>query len=76
MRAALLSLALVACLPDDPPSTDAGADPDISACCNWYVFPLAYPRPQSCLDDHTAPGECRWLTCLGGLVEYQSCSPR
>lgn len=46
-----------------PPSTDAGPDPDVSACCNWYVFPLAYDRPGACLCDHTSEGERRWLTC-------------
>lgn len=56
-----------------PASTDAGPDPDISACCLWWVFPLGYDRPQKCLDEHTAEGECRWLTCLGGLVSYESC---
>lgn len=64
---------------EQPPSTDAGADPDISACCDWYnpvlrvLFDL--PDPRACLIAQTAPGECRWLHCLGGLVEYSYCKP-
>lgn len=56
------------------PSTDAGADPEISQCCNWWLVPLLYDEPQVCLDEHTAEGECRWLTCLGGVVTYRSSS--
>jgi len=62
---------LAACQ-DSPPSTDAGADPDISACCNWFILPLIYERPQACLDEHSDEGECRWLTCVGGLFEYKT----
>lgn len=62
---------LVACQ-EPPPSTDAGADPDISDCCLGLVLPW-FESPQTCLEDHTEYGECRWLTCLGGLVMYRAC---
>jgi hypothetical protein len=60
---------LVACV-DRLPTTDAGADPSISDCCNWFILPLLYDRPGECLCKHTDPGMQRWLTCLGGLEEY------
>lgn len=62
---------LVAC-DDAPPSTDAGADPEISGCCLGLVLPWR-DSPEACLRDLTDTGECRWLTCLGGLVEYEVC---
>ena len=74
---AAVAVALVGCsFGDRPASTDAGADPDISACCDWFnpvLRALHYvDDPQVCLDEHTAVGECRWLHCLGGVVEYQT----
>ena len=53
MIRALLLLAVAACALESPPSTDAGADPQISQCCDWYLVPLLYPRPQVCLDEHS-----------------------
>jgi hypothetical protein len=64
----------VACT-DRPTSTDAGADPDISDCCLWFVVPLYFDRPGDCLCKHTDPGMQRWLTCLDGLEEY-TCDKR
>lgn len=69
ISAVAIAWLLVSCM-EPPPSTDAGADPSISDCCNWYILPLLYDRPQACLCQHTNEGEQRWLTCLGGLVEY------
>lgn len=68
---ALLAFAPLACM-EPPPSTDAGADPDISDCCFGLVLPWL-ESPQTCLEDHTEYGECRWLTCLGGAVTYRAC---
>lgn len=65
-------LVLAGCGFDKPSSTDAGADPEISQCCDWWIVPLLYDKPQVCLDEHTDEGECRWLTCLGGLVTYHT----
>ena len=62
---------LIACT-DDPPSTDAGADPEISDCCYGLFVPWR-ASPQSCLESLTDPGECRWLTCLGGILTYEAC---
>lgn len=64
----------VACT-DRPPSTDAGPDPDISDCCLYFLLPVYYDEPEVCLRKHTEPGECRWLTCLGGLATYNVCVP-
>lgn len=66
----LVAASLLACF-TAPPSTDAGADPDISDCCLWFVVPLYYDDPHDCLCKHTNTGEQRWLTCLGGLAEYR-----
>lgn len=61
----------LACM-EPPPSTDAGPDPDISDCCLGLVLPWR-DSPQTCLEERTAPGECRWLTCLAGLFSYEAC---
>lgn len=66
-----LAFAPLACM-DSPPSTDAGPDPEISDCCLGLVLPWR-DSPQTCLEEHTAPGECRWLTCLAGLLSYEAC---
>lgn len=71
LSCAALAFMPLACM-DSPPSTDAGADPDISACCDWYYMPWR-ADPQTCLEEHTEYGECRWLTCLGGIVTYRAC---
>lgn len=69
ITAVAFAAAFSACM-EPPPSTDAGADPDISDCCLWFVVPFAYDRPGDCLCEHTRDGERRWLTCLGGIEEY------
>lgn len=87
---AVTSMLLAAALTceDTPPTIDAGPDPSISDCCNWYIVPLYYDRPQVCLDKHsyvcdageTTPAgclidhQCRWLECLGGIVDYWACN--
>lgn len=69
VSAVAIAWLLVACI-ERPTSSDAGADPDISACCDWFFAPWL-SAPGDCLCDHTARGEQRWLTCLGGVVEYR-----
>ena len=59
----------LACM-DQPPET--GHEPEISDCCLGLVLPWR-DSPQTCLEEHTAPGECRWLTCLGGILTYEAC---
>lgn len=68
ISAVAIAWLLVSCV-ERPSPNDAGYDPDITDCCDWFVAPWL-DRPQACLCDHTEPGEQRWLTCLGGLVEY------
>lgn len=76
----LLLLALVGCqlgdnsipadaAPDD--SVQSGYDPQVSRCCDWFYAPWM-ESPQSCLDEHSDVGECRWLNCLGGLITYHT----
>ncbi len=69
ISAVAIAWLLVACV-ERPPSTDAGPDPDISDCCLGLVLPWL-DSPRDCLCAHTADGEQRWLTCLGGVVEYR-----
>jgi len=69
----LICAAVTACgLTSSPPSTDAGADPEISTCC----YKLWQPgEARKCLLSYTEPGQCRWLSCLGGLWETMVCRP-
>lgn len=74
LTAAAIVWLLLACIAR-PPSTDAGPDPAISGCCDYFLLPVYFDHPETCLRKRTAAGECRWLTCLGGLVEYEVCKP-
>lgn len=64
---AFVASCVVACATDAPPSTDAGPDPSISACCTCLVDPTC--TVQGCLDERVCEigdGERHWLSCLGG----------
>jgi hypothetical protein len=88
MRAALL-LVVVACQFGDNeieiPDGSAGYSSEISGCCDyfnpaaqaasWLTHHHGLPNPEVCLRDHTAPGECRWLSCLDGIQNYNVCVP-
>jgi hypothetical protein len=71
LLAALAITAVAACLDAPPPSTDAGSDPAVSACC-WKLFegPSAV---RACMRELSDEGQCRWLQCLGGLVTFEAC---
>lgn len=71
MGRALVALLLVACTVETP-SPDAGYSSDVSACC-WKV-PLGDEAVSACIAEQCAEGECRWLSCLGGLLHYEACS--
>lgn len=66
--AVIFAAGFSACV-DSPPSTEDGHDSDISDCCLGLVLPWR-SSPQECLCKRTGD-EIRWLTCLGGILEYR-----
>lgn len=85
----LCALALGACQFGDniveAPDGGTGYSADVSACCDyfnpadqaesWLLHGRGLDEPQQCLQEHTEPGVCRWLDCLGGLKHYEYCAP-
>jgi hypothetical protein len=67
---ALAIAMLIACAAPHEPVQD-GHSPEVSDCC-WLLY-NGTDAVVACVRDMTDVGQCRWLTCLGGLVEFEVC---
>ena len=70
---------LVSCA-EPPASTDAGRDPEVARCCDWFILPWL-DKPHECLDTQPSPrkirpGLSRRLRIRGAAIDRQHARKR